>query len=112
MKKVKLIRQEGEAALVQHMHLRVTIPSGELVNGHCSEEALAAGIPWGEPWDEIVSISLKPEMVAARLRRLGAWTWDDLLENPLKARQAFVSALGNDIQNFMRKLKEIKNGKR
>jgi hypothetical protein len=84
---VKIIRQDGDAVLVEYSHegdiARCAIPLDSITKGQCSLETLFAGAPYGETWSEIDGVT--PSMEQGFYRH-GIWTKQDLLKLSLAAR--------------------------
>ena len=61
---VKVIESKGKSALVQWADgedlRRAYVPASKVKDGQCDEDALGAGIPYGVPWEELISIDIDP----------------------------------------------------
>ena len=77
---VRVVKQEGESALVQLADgRRVFIPASEVKDDKCAESVLGAGIPYGVPWEDILEVpKLTPVKLAEHLRRAGFYTSADI----------------------------------
>ena len=86
---VDVISVTGQSALVERFIKdkvqRVTVPLSIVKDGKVSPDDLAAGIPYGVPWEEVEFQKLDPKDVANALRISGFWTYDDISKNPHKA---------------------------
>lgn len=69
-------------------------------------EVLRNGEAYGDPFEDMLSVSISPESIARELRRNGIWTADDLSKMPKQLQGAFYAALSNDVQNFIRAAEE------
>ena len=112
MVKVKVIQQKGQAALVEWIaedgaH-RATIPTSTIVKGQVASDELDFGIPYGEPWEELVIVSATPETIAAELRRCGIWTKEDLEARPTQALSAIQAAYGFGLADLLRAVRQRK----
>ena len=110
--KVKVVRRKGQAALVEWIaedgaH-RATIPLAAIIKGQVVSDELDYGIPYGEPWEELVEISTTPETIAAELRRCGIWTRDDLEARPNQALSAIQAAYGAGLADLLRAVRQRK----
>lgn len=93
---VKVIWWQQHTALVEYViHLkdgtdlrRVLVPREVIHDDVAEKQDLEAGVPYGLPWEEIVSIRVTPELLAIEFRRLGLWTMEDLLSKPQKITEA------------------------
>ena len=112
MAKVKVIQQKGQAALVEWIaedgaH-RATIPASTIVKGQVASDELEYGIAYGEPWQELVTVSATPETIAAQLRRCGIWTREDLEARPNQALSAIQAAYGYGLADLLRAVRQRK----
>jgi len=110
MAKVKVIQQKGQAALVEWiaedgLH-RATIPASTIIKGQVSEDELSYGIVYGEPWEELITLSATPETIAAELRRCGIWTKEDLESRPTQALSAIQAAYGFGLADLLRAVRQ------
>ena len=109
---VKVVQQKGQAALVRWIgedgvH-QATIPASKIVKGQVSEDELGYGIEYGEPWQELITVSATPESIAAELRRCGIWTRDDLEARPNQALSAIQAAYGCGLADLLRAVRQRK----
>jgi len=99
--KIRVIRQRGQAALVEWVDNegahRATIPASAIHKGHAAKDELEYGIPYGAPWEELITLTATPATIAAELRRRGIWTKEDLLSQPKVAVAAIQAAYGFDL---------------
>lgn len=109
---VKIVQRVHGAVLVEYVepdgsYGRTLLPAGE-VGGRPGERAECAdptqGIPWGEPWDELLIDGGVPaataQAVANELRRVGIWTLAELQAQPQTALAAFQAGYGMDVQRL------------
>lgn len=112
--KVRVVQRRGESALVEWLdgerQSRAMIPATAVVDDLVAEDVLAAGIPYGVPWGELVQLTATPDAVQAELYRVGVWTVDDLRQNPQLALGALQRVYGTDLAALMRAAKEYESG--
>lgn len=106
---VQLVRHSGQAALVEFADVgkavRVTLPE-DLLEGDgagCTADPadLAAGVPYGLPWEKATTGRVTPEKIAGALRNAGIWTAEDLKRQPWAAVGALQAAYGVDLAALM-----------
>jgi len=112
MVKVKIIQRKGQATLVQWIaeggaH-RATIPADTIIKGQVASDELEYGIVYGEPWEELITVSATPESIAAELRRCGIWTKEDLEARPTQALSAIQAAYGVGLADLLRAVRQRK----
>ena len=88
------------------MTRRSTVPSAVIQKRRVPTAELKRGIPYGEPWEDLIELHATPETLAAELRRRGIWTVEDLQENAEVARGAILSAYGCELAHLLRAVKE------
>lgn len=95
-----VINVRGESALVEFRKAgklkRVIIPAAEASN-QMDPDILEMGIPYGLPWESIVTLSVTSETLAERLREAGLWTVEDINANPRAVYGALQAAYGVDL---------------
>src|SRR5512146_3595940 len=106
MQAVRVVEMRGpDTALVewedQGLH-RALIPAGEIIEGAVSVETLSLGIPYGLPWEQLLTLSATPEALAAELRANGIWSLEDLEKNPRAAVGALQKVYGVDLSALLR----------
>lgn len=110
--KVKIVQRKGQAALVEWVDdagtHRATIPGGVIRKGQVADDELSFGIPYGEPWEELITLSTTPETIAAELRRCGIWTREDLEARPNQALGAIQAAYGCGLADLLRAVRQRK----
>ena len=105
--KVRLIKQSGVASLTEYVSpsgglCRVCIPTSSIsAEGEVPLEEQERGIEWGLPWEELLTIRVTPEQIAAELRRHGIWTAEDLRRSPDRALAALQAAYGVTVQTLL-----------
>lgn len=111
--KVKLVRVQGQSALIQwhdgQTLQRAYIPHKLLYREegrrYRSDEYLAhkpeQGIPHGMPWGDLVRLTATPDKVEAALHSNGIFTAEDLETNHVQALAAFTSLYARDLKNLM-----------
>jgi hypothetical protein len=112
---VRLIREEGKAALVEWIdedgrYQRAILPSKLVTDGVgggwlVAQTDLDAGMPYGVPWAELITIEVTPQIIEHELRKAGLWTFQDLQANPNVTLGALVAAYGVSLSSLLR-LKE------
>ena len=94
---VSLIQAKGESALVEWSDgdylCRAYVPTSEIVEDRCPADALAAGIPYGVPWENFITVN-SARAVACALRAHGFWTSLDIEQRPARAQAVISAALG------------------
>jgi hypothetical protein len=121
MVKGKVVRQEGDASLVEWMdkegfYHRASVPRDVVkitkpgqVACSVDEDELLVGIPYGMPWEELIGeINVTPEMIANELRRSGIWTGQELLMNPDKIRSVMGKVFGVNYSTLLQNVKRYK----
>lgn len=95
-KQVKVVSSDTLTALVEYDLKRVYVPTDAVADGKVGEDVLAAGEPYGVPW-ETVALKADAQALADYLRRNNIWTWRDLQRNPGVAQAALQAMYGIDI---------------
>ena len=107
---VKIVQRQGQAALVEWtdngVTRRSTVPASVVEKGRVPTAELRRGIPYGEPWEDLIELHATPATLAAELRRRGIWTVDDLQANAEVARGAIMDAYGCELAHLLRAVKE------
>ena len=83
---VRVVARKDESALVEWEAegdlCRAYVPASKVEADRCDEDTLAAGIPYGVPWEDLIDLSaLTPESIGVRLRRREIWTAADVERN-------------------------------
>jgi hypothetical protein len=89
----KLIRIDGQAALVQFQGKLRSIPASLLEE--FSEDVFDAGVPYGVPWGDLLAICVNGETIEQELHKREIFTAADLMANPKGARGAVVTVVGD-----------------
>lgn len=103
---VTIIRksQRGESALVQYernsMATRCTVPAAQIVDSMVADQVLAAGIPYGFPWEDI-QLTFDTPKFANELHQADVWTAEDLLKSPQKLWSALRAALAENLSSVL-----------
>jgi len=109
---VRVIQKKGMAALVEWLDAdgthRATIPAKAIKGNLVAKDELDYGIPYGEPWEEMLELNATPEAIAESLRKCGIWTYEDLLSRPQQALGAIQAAYGFDLAALYRAAKQGK----
>lgn len=94
---VHVVQAEGESALVEWSEgdclCRAYVPAAEIVEDKCPADVLAAGIPYGAPWEDFITVN-SVRVVACALRTHGFWTSEDIERRPARAQAVINAALG------------------
>ena len=108
--KVKVIKKRGKAALVEFNHdgklCRVTVPTEEVHGRQVSQENLAKGIVYGEPWQELSLAWPTAEEIAKSLHANGIWTKKDLLSNMPTVRGIVTRITANIVKSLRNMARE------
>jgi hypothetical protein len=115
--KTKLIRRQDNIAIIEvyddGQYSRVIVPSNTVAdNGRVSPEVVDMGIPYGCPWEEMVTLTATPEAIANELRRRGIYTAEDMLSNQRVVLAVVQSIYGVDAQALIKAAVEYRGGKR
>lgn len=107
---VRLIERRGPSALWEYddgTRLRRVLLPGEIVpvEGAFLQELLAEGLEVGEPWEDLLRLTLTPAEAAAEWRRQGIWTAEDLRRDVVRARKVLERRLGQDLTEMLHKLR-------
>lgn len=89
----KLIRIDGQAALVEYDGERRSIPASEL--DEISRDVFEAGVPYGIPWGRLINVCITGEDIEKELYNRGIFTAADLLANPKAVKGAVMKQIGN-----------------
>jgi hypothetical protein len=107
---MKTITIKGKSALVEHGGQRAIVPASEAGN----PEALARGVPYGLPWEEVIAsvgLNATPQSLAGELRKRGIWTADDLRRNVNAALGAIQAVYGLDLAALIGAANRFEGGK-
>jgi len=110
--KVKVLRQEGDAALVEWRNRdiprRVMVPVSEVDGqGWITKESLDAGMEYGLPWAGMVGrLSATPKKLERALHNDGIWTAQDFLHRWRKVQQIFARLVKPDMVKLLNMVKE------
>lgn len=81
-----------------------------ITDNQVTQEQLDLAVPYGEPWEDKIKVTVTPRAIARAMRQAGLWTNDDLLANPLALREAFSRVFGSDMAALLRSANlEVKN---
>lgn len=108
--KVRVLRCQGAAALVEWIEddllQRAVVPAEMVEDGQCDSDALAAGIPYGVPFEDLLQPAVTPRALAQALRRRGIWTTEDVYRKPNEVIAALQSAYGLDLAAIQAAVRE------
>jgi hypothetical protein len=101
---VTIIRQKGESMLVQYLRdgvtTRCTVPVAQIAGGTVADQVLAAGIPYGFPWEDI-QLTFDMQKFSNELHQVDIWTAEDLLKSPQKLWSALRAALADQLSQVL-----------
>ena len=112
---VKIIERQKQATLVEWIDAlgphRSIIPAdkvgaSENVDGH----ELDLGIPYGVPWEMILTLTVTSHMIARLLRESGIWTEEDMRRNINAVRAVFTEAYSIDLKNLIDSVRQAREG--
>jgi hypothetical protein len=94
--KVRVIQRKGQGVLVewrdQEGYHRTVVPPSALDGDCCEPQELLMGIPYGEPWAEVVGdIVIAGEQIEDELRKHGIWTTEDARRKPNEVVSALMA---------------------
>ena len=102
---VRIVKATQDNTLVEFtlggLIQRATIPTAEIHDEKAPDEVLAAGIPYGIPW-EFIELHLKSSDLANALRISGIWTYEDALRNPNLIVSALQAVYGVDLAALLK----------
>lgn len=108
---VRVISRQGAAVLVERVTAdgdlaRYQVPKEVISQPPIDSATVPAGeldqaIPYGLPWELMLTITFTAEDVARELRKAGIWTKDDLLRGGEVLSRAILRAAGKDIRRFI-----------
>lgn len=112
MRKVKIVKREGKAVLVEWMdddghYRRGALPPGAVEKDLCSDAELDRSIAYGEPWAELLEWPTVEEM-AQELYRHNLWSFHDILDNAEAIRGVIMKPFENVLVSLLRLAKENK----
>jgi hypothetical protein len=108
---VRVVATKGESALVEWQEgddltlpgqalsglKRAYIPADKVTDGQACSDVLAAGIPYGVAFEDVLVPSVTATRIAQELRRRGLWTKEDVLTRPGEVLSALQAAYGIDL---------------
>lgn len=104
---VKVLQLQTEkSVLVDWDGRRVVIPREALEGDHVPANVLEAGIEYGEPWAEVVTVNVTRAKIAEALHAAGVWTYQDVLRMPTQVMAVFRHAMDVDLQALFGEAKE------
>lgn len=104
---VLILDTRGDAALAEWRDAsgvhRAYVPLAALSDlaagvAQAEYETLAAGIPYGEPWELLPIGRVGADRIARELRERGLWSREDLRRDLAGARAALQAAYGEDLK--------------
>jgi len=110
MKNVKIIKRQGDAALIQMGYERKIVPIIALNGNMCDDMVWEAGLPYGVPWEEAATGKATPEQIAFELYKVGIYTEEDLERRPNAVIAAIQSVYGIDLAALRRLAKKYRGG--
>lgn len=96
---VRVVEQRGPSVVVEYAGglKRCIIPAENVTSGGVDPQTLEDGIPYGIPWEQVLTLSATPQKLADKLRANGIWTREDLEANPTAAFGALQAVYGIDL---------------
>lgn len=108
---VVLVELRGQSAVVQRDLVRRIVPAAELADGAVPLETWEMGVPYGVPWESILTLSATAQQLADELRRNGIWTFADLERNQAAAFGAIQAVYGLDLAKLIQAAHGYKEAK-
>jgi len=113
--KITVIRQERQSALVEwhdgERMARAIVPAASVSGDEVSAQTLKHGVPWGVPWEDVLSIDVTPQAIADELRRRGIWTAGDLAARPQEAVAALQRVYAVSLAALRKAAEEVEKGR-
>lgn len=86
---------------------RAVVPAAEIVRtpegqAFCPQDVLDAGLPWGLPWEQYITLTATALGLARALRRRGYWEVADVARDPQGALKAFTSEATRAFHTMLR----------
>jgi len=101
---ITIVSQTDESRLVQYTQdgvlLRCTVPASQVADNLVPDQVLAAGIPYGYPWQDI-PLTFDMQKFVNELHQADVWTAEDLLRSPKKLSAALHAALAENLSNVL-----------
>lgn len=115
MIKVRIIQQKRQSTLVEWTDedgtQRVYVPTTEVDGTAVHPDVLAVGIPYGDPFDDIINLSGTDTVKATLIKELhkrGLYTADDVLANVRAVKAAVTDAYGLNVADVLRSARQYK----
>lgn len=112
---VTVIEQRGsDACLVEYQVgalKRAVVPNAMIADGQVEAGDLALGIPYGLPWESMLTLSTSAEVLAEELRERGIWTIEDMRRDQPAVFGALQAAYGLDLAALIRAAENYVKGR-
>ncbi len=111
MIKVKVVKLDGAAAVVEFGGKRVIVPREALDRSQrCERETFECGIPYGVDFETLFSgIAVTTGVdIARELHNLGIWTVEDVMADSVRVRQAINLAHGTTLTTVLNSVRALK----
>ena len=108
--KIKVVAETGKSSIVEYYDgstQRVVVPSSVIHGDTLDDADLAAGVPYGVPWQAVTT----PE-IANELRRVGIWTAQDLDARPQLAITAIQRVIGQTLAVLRKAAQKYEGGRK
>src|SRR4030042_2254375 len=106
--KVRTIQRKGQGTLVEWRdedgYHRAVVPAGAVDGDYCDPDELLMGIPYGEPWAQVVGdLVIAAADVENELRKHGIWTIEDVRQSPNAAAAALLAVHKMGVDTLIRR---------
>lgn len=112
--KVSIICTKNNISLVEWNNgtlQRGYIPNGLIIDDYVDGKDLELAIPYGVNLEEIITLTVTVKQLDYELKKLGIWTYEDILLNSDRVLAALKSVYGLQLSKLQalakRKLKEL-----
>lgn len=112
--RVNIILKKNQVALVEYRTdklKRVSVPVSVIQNGMVDLDILEMGIPYGENWTNLITLSATSLDLENELHEMGIWTAQQVIENPNRVLNALMAVYQIELSTILRIAKGVvKNG--
>ncbi len=103
---MRVVYQRGGYQLVEYERdgrlQRVYLPD----DVELDEGVVEQGLPYGDPWENLLDFTVTPEQIADAWRRSGIWTIEDFEQHSGEAISVIVNLLSIDLAALRRRFRE------